>query len=506
MQDRKLITVKEYYDDKYWRMNNLYYILDENGQKVQFKFNPLQQLLWEKYWYMNVVLKARQFGGTTWIDLFFLDDCLFTENLEAGIIAHNRGDAQKIFRRKVRYPYDQLPLGMKQAMELVTNSAQELSFPNDSTIYVATSIRSGTAQRLHISEHAKICKKYPVKAEEIKTGSLNAIHSGNIVFIESTAEGSSGDFFDFCQVARENTESGKDLTKLDWKFHFFPWFWDKKNQLSNKDTGYVILTTETEKYFDNLLLHGIFDHLGDEITSFSMNKKTWYQKKQESMGDKMWQEFPSTPEEAFMAPIKGAYYSKQMFDCARENRIGIVNYDEALPVNTAWDLGVNDQTEIIFHQVHNGVHRIIDYYHNNKYGLKHYVKILKNKPYIYAEHYLPHDIEVMSLSTGKTRLETLRRLLPRERISIVPKTENLADDIDEIRMFLPHCWFDKSKTTRLITAMKEYRKEWDEQHGVWKDHPYHDWTADPEAAMRSLVRGLAMFGGPSKAGFKPRRR
>lgn len=501
------IEVVEHYNDKYWRMQNLYYILNENGRKVRFKFNPLQQLLWEDYWYLNVVLKARQFGGTTFIDLFFLDDCLFTSNIEAGIIAHNRGDAQKIFRRKVRYPFDQLPSGLKDWANPSTMSAQEMTFANDSSIYVATSIRSGTAQRLHISEHAKICKKYPVKAEEIKTGSLNAVHAGNFVFIESTAEGSSGDFFDFCQEAREITEAGKKLTKLDWKFHFFPWFWDAKNALSDEDTELVAITTETEEYFDRLIMLGPKNHTGETITSFSKNQMAWYQKKESKMGDKMWQEFPSTPDEAFNAPIQGAYYAKQMLDVARQNRITLVEYDEALPVNTAWDLGVNDQTEIIFHQVHGTEHRIIDYYHNNEYGLKHYVEILKSKPYIYGRHYLPHDIEVKELGSGKKRIQTLRNLMPGERLITVPRTENIADDIDEIRMFLPLCWFSEARTERLTTALKEYRKEWDQGHGMWKDTPYHDWTADPEAAMRSLVRGLAIAGGSNTmAGFKPRRK
>jgi len=505
-EKRELITVKEYYESKEWRLNNLYYIVDEDGRKVQFRMNPLQKILWENYWYLNVVLKARQFGGTTFIDLFFLDDCLFTRNIEAGIIAHNRGDAQKIFHRKVRYPFDQLPLGLKEAMIGPTKSAQELRFSNDSSIYVATSIRSGTAQRLHISEHAKICKKYPIKAEEIRTGSLNAVHKGNLVFIESTAEGSTGDFYNFCQDARAITDSDQELTMLDWKFHFFPWYWDTKNSLSNADTKRVIVPRELEKYFEELIVKGITDPDGKEISKLSSNQKAWYTKKAEKMGDKMWQEFPSTPEEAFNAPIEGAYYSKQMYNVSKENRITIVPYDPALEVNTAWDLGMNDQTEIIFHQEYGGQHRVIDYYHNNGRGLKHYVKKLKSKPYIYGRHFLPHDIMVRELSTGKKRIQTMRKLMPGERFVVIPKTENLADDIDDVRMFLPICWFNKANTTRLVTALKEYRKEWDEQHGMWKDHPLHDWTADPEAAMRSLVRGLSISGGSSKAGFKVRRR
>lgn len=64
-----------------------------------------------------------------------------------------------------------------------------IEFAHGSNIMVATSFRSGTVQRLHISEHGKICAKYPAKAKEVRTGTLNAVAEGSIVFIESTAEG-----------------------------------------------------------------------------------------------------------------------------------------------------------------------------------------------------------------------------------------------------------------------------------------------------------------------------
>ncbi|MGA0525075.1 terminase, partial [Escherichia coli] len=96
------------------------------------------------------------------------------------------------------------------------------------SIRVATSMRSGTIHRLHISEFGKICAKYPDKAKEVMTGSIPAVPKTGILVIESTAEGQQGEFFELCQDARHKREAGKILTQRDYRFHFYPW-WDEPN-------------------------------------------------------------------------------------------------------------------------------------------------------------------------------------------------------------------------------------------------------------------------------------
>ena len=76
-----------------------------------------------------------------------------------------------------------------------------MRFSNGSSYSVTTSARSGTVQRLHITEFGKICRKSPDKAEEIMSGSLNTVHQGQQIVIESTAQGASGHFFNLCSVA-----------------------------------------------------------------------------------------------------------------------------------------------------------------------------------------------------------------------------------------------------------------------------------------------------------------
>lgn len=469
------------FSNKWWRLNNLYYIIDEAGQEVLFKCTPAQRQFFDDLWYFNILLKARQWGGTTFVDLYFLDECLFNDNMEAGIVAHNKDDAKKIFRRKVQFPYSRLPSWIKSQRKLVTDSQSELAFSNGSVIYVATSVRSATVQLLHISEYGIICQKYPEKAEEIFTGSLNAVHPGQIIVIESTAKGAYGYFYDLCKKSMDLAKEDVLLTKLDYKFHFVAWFRDAKYTI---DPEGIIITKKMELYFDRVeALLGI---------TLTPGQRAWYVKKFDTLGEKMYQEFPSTPEESFRASIKGAYFPNEMTILRKNKRLTIVPYEPALPVNTGWDLGISESnvTSIVFHQRYRLENRIIDYYQNHSLGLSHYAKILADKPYVYDTHYLPHDIEVKEMGSGKTRFEKLKALMPGQTLRVVDRIQDIADGIEAIRSFLPLCWFDVKNVDELIRALDHYKREWDDHFGVFRSKPLHDWTTNPVDAFRTLLMGF----------------
>ena len=99
---------------QFWRLNNLYWIIDKGGNRVQFKMKYVQYLLYKAMWFLNLVLKSRQHGITTFICIFFLDLCLFTPNIRAGIICHKLSAAKNIFRTKVKYAYNSLPETLRQ--------------------------------------------------------------------------------------------------------------------------------------------------------------------------------------------------------------------------------------------------------------------------------------------------------------------------------------------------------------------------------------------------------
>lgn len=186
---------------------------------------------------------------------------------------------------------------------------------------------------------------------------------------------------------------------------------------------------------------------------------------------------------SFDAAIVGAYYARELERAERDGRIVDVPIDPAMPVNTVWDLGINDSTSIIFWQaLRGGVIRIVDYYESAGYGLDHYANILRQRGYNYGKHYGPHDLEVRELGTGKSRIEIAASLgIP---FSMVPNMR-VEDGINAARMILPRCWFDQRKTTRLRECLSQYREKHDEKRGISLG-PLHDWTSHAADAFRYL--------------------
>lgn len=464
--------------DPYWRINNLYTIVDKLGCKTIFKLNWAQRELFYNSWYCNVILKARQLGISTYICLLFLDRCLFNSNLSAGIIAHTREDAEHLFKR-IKFAYDNLPLQLKQARVATADSARELVFNNGSSLRVGTSMRGSTLQYLHISEFGKICAKYPDKAHEIVTGSLNTIAPGQVIFIESTAEGREGHFYNICKKAEDDLIQKKELTKMSFRFHFFPWHKEPTYRIGSTST----MPQDMVDYFYTLESQGIV--LDNE-------QKYWYATKADSQGDGMKREFPSTPAEAWEQTINGAYYAKQITNARHEGRIGKVYYDDKLAVHSAWDLGYNDSTSIWFFQIFNKEIRLIDYAEGHTTSLQEWIKFVKDKPYIYGKHLAPHDIEVHEYSTGISRKITAAKL--GMNLATVQKVA-IQPGIDEVRSILNRCWFDEEKCAIGIKALENYKKEWDDRHGCWMRTPLHDQYSHGADAFRTLATGLYIVTG-----------
>ena len=89
------------------------------------------------------------------------------------------------------------PSGRELLIRRQTIEAENLLSQMESSYRVSTGFRSGTYQRLLVSEFGKICAKSPDVAKEIVTGSLNTVTTDQIIAIESTAEGREGYFYDF---------------------------------------------------------------------------------------------------------------------------------------------------------------------------------------------------------------------------------------------------------------------------------------------------------------------
>lgn len=457
---------EEQFFDPLWRLNNLYTIVDERGQRVPFRLNTAQQQLAADMHGMDIILKARQLGFTTFYCIFMLDACVFYNDISAGVIAHNLKDAKAFFENKVQFPYDHLDEGIRAANPLVKDAADVLSLKNGSSLRVGTSLRSGTFQYLLISEYGKICAKFPEKAKEVRTGALNTIQPGQHVCIESTAEGREGHFFNLTKAARNRQTLGLPLRQMDFKFHFFPWFEDPKYIADPTD---VNITDKMATYFDKLET--------DLDIKLSPEQRAWYVLKEDQQEDEMSREFPSTPDEAFAAAVQGSYLAKQMTKVRQQKRICRVPVETALPVNTFWDLGTNDNMTIWFHQQFQQEHRFVNYMEGCGEGFAFYKREMErwadDYDITWGKHFGPHDIEVTNLTDkAETRKDAAARI--GLHFETVPAPHVKMDGINAVREVLPLCWFDEAACEKGISHLDMFRKKWSEKLGAFLSEHEHD--------------------------------
>lgn len=189
---------------------------------------------------------------------------------------------------------------------------------------------------------------------------------------------------------------------------------------------------------------------------------------------------------SFEVPIEGSYYGTQMMQAEKDGRVTRVPWESSLPVDTYWDLGVDDSMTIWFVQNVGKEVRLIDYLEDSGEGFGYYAKKLGEKPYSYGTHTAPHDIKVRELTSGKSRLDTAANLGIYFRVA---PNLGVDDGIDAVRTLLSRCWFDKDKCERGLSALNSYHKEWDEANKVFKNHPKHDWASHGADSFRYLATG-----------------
>lgn len=485
MSAREAFDVKiiEDWASPLWRLENIYTIVDAEGNKIPFRMNEQQRELFFAMWYWNVILKGRQQGFSTFIDLMALDQCLWVPNTRAGIIAQTEPDVLKLFKNKIRTPYMALPKALRERIGLDSMNATEIKFGNGSSLQVGMSLRSDTLQFLHVSEFGKICAKAPERAREVVTGAIPTLAVGCPLFIESTAEGQAGYFHDYCIEALEAQKSGARLSQQSFKLHFFAW-WQKPANRLDPDT--VKLTDNDRKYFDKLL--------AEHQIILDAAQKAWYANQARIMKGDMHREQPSYPEEAFAAAIEGAYYEEEMLWLRQNGRIGSVPWDAALPVNTFWDFGVstNNETTIWFHQRNGRQDLFIRYYEARGKGLGHFIEYLQGLGYTWGIHYLPHDANARMQTEGEepeSRLDILERKLKGHRFEVVGRTKDVQNGIDLTRERFSTVWMDKVNCEQGIACLDAYVRTWSDRLGAFTHVPLHNWASNGADSFRQFGQG-----------------
>jgi len=479
-----------------WRMNNLYWVVDKDGNPVLFKLNWAQRQLAKEMHQCNIILKARQLGFSTFILIFILDACLWSSHVKAGLVDVTLDDA-KAKLGKIRFAYDRLPKRLKEELPLVHANLQELRWRNGSAVGVGTSHRGGTLQYLHVSEFGKICAKFPERAREIVTGALNTLQAGNLAFIESTAEGQEGRFYEMCEAAQAAQRRGDKLTPLDFKFHFYPW-WKEPGYTLPADSA--VIAEPMQRYFAKLeQRHAI---------TLRPEQKAWYVKKRDTQLEDMKREYPATPEEAFEASVEGSVYAPWIEAAELDGRIGHFPAFQGVPVHSFWDIGRKDYTSIWFIQILVGLARVVGFYQNCMAGMPHYVEYcygteharrlfpdfiqkgaatagaFSARGWTRGTDYFPHDARVTEWGSDRTRLEQLRAAGFDAHIG---GEQDLHDGINACRASFGSCQFDQAGCAEGLKMLRLYRWRWDEKLGAWNTRePRHDMASHGADAFRTF--------------------
>lgn len=186
------------------------------------------------------------------------------------------------------------------------------------------------------------------------------------------------------------------------------------------------------------------------------------------------------------AAIKGAYWAAEMQEAENTGRIRTLAHEKSALVHISLDLGISDATAAWFFQMDGNRIRLIDYAEYTNMGLPDIVNDWRQRPYQYGQVIVPHDIQVRSLSTGKTRYETLQAL----GVDLVQAPNmSIEDGIEVVRNTISRCEFDAMACRDGIEALRQYRADWQDKKGVLALKPLHDWASHGADSMRYLCIG-----------------
>lgn len=340
-----------------WRLSNLYWIITKDGDKKVFTMNRAQKHFFDTYlniphpYHRHCILKSRQLGFTTFIDIFILDSILFNTNREGLVIAHKVEDAAQIFDKKIDFAIRNMAEDVKGAFfKIIHSSSRKIQVIIDygpdkgstSSIAVSTSGRSGTYHLVHISEFAKMCIMFPKRADEVETGTFPAVPFDGFIFIESTAEGMAGRFY---EIFNENWLTRDKITPMISQVQFLPHFynWQYDDMEMKKIYTNIPVSQMTSCEID-WAEYQKEHHLTDkEITYYYMKWLQFGGKNSPDAVKKLMQEYPTTQEEAFLSTGQTYFSTAKVASLLSQTSAG-----------TKGELSNNEKGDVVFNEYSSG--------------------------------------------------------------------------------------------------------------------------------------------------------
>lgn len=274
-------------------------IQTKNHGLRSFTPKPAQKDVYSKLTNKNIILKARQLGFSTLFKLMDLNDILEFDDKRCFTAADTADHAEDIYNT-VRIAWDNLPESVQKIYRPKYSSRRQLYLQESrGEIVIGTSGRSGTAQRAHISEFAFMTDK---QIQEVITGTFNSVPKEGQIIIESTANG-----FNWYKEMWDEAVAGKN----GYTPHFYNWTWDADYQMQPpKDKSWK------KEYIEIARAYELFEDIQERF-NLSDPQFYWYYIKALEQKEKMKQEYPTTPEEAFLTT------GKNVFDLLTVNKIQI---------------------------------------------------------------------------------------------------------------------------------------------------------------------------------------
>ena len=210
-------------------------------------------------------------------------------------------------------------------------------------------------------------------------------------------------------------------------------------------------------------------------TKIDMEQRAWYAATLDAdfagREERMWQEYPSTPLEAFQQSTEGHYLTKSITELTKRGGITVVPALD-LPVHTFWDIGNSDGCAIWFAQQLRGEDRFIGYYEEHDEDLRHYVRHLQGLGYVFGTHHLPHDADHKRLGdTNRSTKQMLQELMPGQKFVIVPRVTQLMTGVQTLRKHMRSAWFDKDACAFGLERLRGYRKKYSQALNKFLDEP-----------------------------------
>jgi hypothetical protein len=189
-----------------------------------------------------------------------------------------------------------------------------------------------------------------------------------------------------------------------------------------------------------------------------------------------------------------------MMDAEVEGRIRSVWIDPDIPVDAAWDLGVSDSNAIWFFQRSAGEVHFVDYVEGTGKAMQYWAQWKQERGYNGFD-YVPHDARQRSYTAmgkdgmAKQRIEVMieAKLKP-----IVVPIHAVIDGISAARQVLPRCYFDEERCKQGIECLRQYQREWDDDHKVFKNAPLHNWASHGADAFRCFAMGYKQRPAPAE--------